>query len=159
MGCVLLIFLSRFFRTLALSVSGYQWADLAACVDWMSPFHQVLREELQTATPNALVHQQASKTFPAISPENQHNIQIHNIELRLMESGQERLAEAQRRSPLPSSAMAISEDVVMTPPDEEGDVQFPAPAVSRHRHNNSPTAAAAAAEPPASVFYSPDTSR
>ena len=75
--------------------------------------------------------------------------------MAILDKAQEKLAEAKsRKSPEPS-AMLASADVVMTPPEEEGDVKFYPGVASKHHH--SPTTPKTTAAAAASVFLSPSS--
>lgn len=55
---------------------GYQWLDIAACVQWMAPFATTLRE----------VGQEELKFFSQVASEDAHNIQTHSVDLALLVS-------------------------------------------------------------------------
>ena len=60
----------------ALSVSGYEWMDIAPCVQWMAPFAMTLRE----------VGQAELKFFSHVTHDDTHNIQTHDVDLNLLVS-------------------------------------------------------------------------
>lgn len=57
---------------LALSVSGLKHEDIAECVEWMSPFAEVLRE----------AGTMPARHFPDIPDDDQHNIQVTETQSR-----------------------------------------------------------------------------
>lgn len=64
----------------ALSVSGYQWMDIATCVQWMAPYATTLREAGAIDL----------KFFQHIQREDLHNIQTHTVDMTLLEKAQQR---------------------------------------------------------------------
>ncbi|XP_033753914.1 G1/S-specific cyclin-E-like [Pecten maximus] len=67
-------------KEIALSVSGFSWADILQCVSWMAPFAITVRESGPAEV----------KFFPNVAPEDSHHIQTHAIDLNLLEKAQER---------------------------------------------------------------------
>uniref|UniRef100_A0A1B6J588 Uncharacterized protein n=1 Tax=Homalodisca liturata TaxID=320908 RepID=A0A1B6J588_9HEMI len=86
---------------LATHVSGLSDEDLAACVDWMTPFWEVLKEEVPEYTKNY------SKLLAGFTKttmlDDSFNRQKHDISLSLLDSA---LSEAAKRTP----------SCLMTPP-------------------------------------------
>jgi len=140
-----------FDRQVALEASGYRWSDVQSCYEWMSAFVLALREDGAAPSP--------TKTFHNVSAENQHNIQAHTVELSTLDRALDRLAHLQsRKSPTPSGC--ILGDVLMTPPEEEGDVngllfQYAA-TTSQQEQQTTPKGATKPLETN-SVFLSPQT--
>lgn len=62
----------------ALQCSGFTWEEISSCIYWMTPFALALRE----AGPVEV------KTFSQIPLDDSHNIQVHNVDLSLLVSGQ-----------------------------------------------------------------------
>ena len=55
-------------------ISGYKWMDIAACVQWMTPFAMTLRD----------VGPAELKFFSQIPTEDTHAIQTHSVDLNLL---------------------------------------------------------------------------
>jgi cyclin E len=55
-------------------LTGYEWKDIAGCVQWMAPFAMTLRE----------VGAVDMKFFQHIPTENTHNIQTHAVDLGIL---------------------------------------------------------------------------
>ncbi|XP_061163487.1 G1/S-specific cyclin-E-like [Saccostrea echinata] len=93
-------------REMVLSVTGYEWKDLEPCVEWMAPFARTHMDEGSVEV----------KFFPSIPAEDSHNIQIHSVDLNMLERAQELQEEIQTllraRSPDPQ-AQVITQ---LTPP-------------------------------------------
>lgn len=147
-----------------MSASGYKWSDISPCVEWMKSFFYALREEQQNAQPNSMILIQPGKTFQNIPVENQHNIQSHTVELAILDKAQDRLAEIRnRQSPEPSLSLmmgvAANGEVIMTPPEEEGDIRFyPNAGVSKAPATpTTPKSSTSAGATASSVFLSPET--
>merc|ERR1719383_807783 len=68
---------------LALSVSGLRREDIADCVEWMEPFAAVLHE----------VGALPARHFPEIPEDDQHNIQVHSVDLTFLDAAQKRQEE------------------------------------------------------------------
>jgi cyclin E len=56
--------------------AGYNWTDIAACVQWMAPFATTLRESGSVEL----------KSFSQVPPEASHNIQSHVVDLSMLVS-------------------------------------------------------------------------
>lgn len=124
-------------ETVALAASGYEWKDIATCVNWMSAYAFALREESPLQP----------RSFHNVNVDNQHNIQTHTMELSMLDRAQSRLAllmtVTDRDSPDPSEVPPIPlASLELTPPDEEGDVVY-------HHHVNSATNRNVFMSPPA----------
>ncbi|XP_067652161.1 G1/S-specific cyclin-E-like isoform X1 [Haliotis asinina] len=95
-------------QDVALAVSGLSWQDILPCVQWMSPFAVTVREDGPVEI----------KFFPTVPSEDCHNIQIHNIDLTLLEKAQSRqedVMNAARRSPDITSQVIT----LLTPPNSD----------------------------------------
>jgi len=64
-----------YYRTFC-AITGYQWSDIADCVDWMSSFVATLND----AGPVDL------KFFNRVSASETHNIQTHVVNVSLLVS-------------------------------------------------------------------------
>ena len=95
---------------------GYQWEDIRACVEWMSPFAFAMR--------GSNISSGSSKIFTGVSKDDQHNIQSHSVELSILELAQQRQAyiaaeaENNRNSPDPQMQGVTVDHLEMTPPEE-----------------------------------------
>jgi len=72
--------------------AGYNWADIALCVQWMAPYATTLREAGTVEL----------KFFTQVPADATHNIQTHTVDLSLLEKAQARqtqLANSARSSP------------------------------------------------------------
>eukprot|EP00096_Caligus_rogercresseyi_P011785 TRINITY_DN4758_c0_g1_i1.p1 TRINITY_DN4758_c0_g1~~TRINITY_DN4758_c0_g1_i1.p1 ORF type:complete len:503 (-),score=137.21 TRINITY_DN4758_c0_g1_i1:1108-2616(-) len=104
----------------ALESSGYEWKDISSCVNWMSAFAFALREQCPLQP----------RTFHNVPSDNQHNIQTHTVELTMLDRAQERLVllmtTSDPDSPDPEDLPAPIHlgSLELTPPEEEGDVNF-----------------------------------
>ena len=91
----------------ALAASGYTYTDVAACIAWMAPHAQALKEDMPAQL----------KTFHTIAIENQHNIQSHSVEVATLTRAHQ-IAAKGRESPNPS--VMLSGIVDLTPPPDAG---------------------------------------
>lgn len=96
-------------ENLALRVSGYNWEDIESCVDWMSSVVYTLREADDLEVP----------TFTHIQQNDAHNIQVHGVNIELLEKAQARrrqIVSATQASPdLTQKSVACH----MTPPQSK----------------------------------------
>ena len=93
----------------ALSVSGYKWMDIAACVQWMTPFAMTLRD----------VGQAELKFFSQIPTEDTHAIQTHSVDLNLLEKAQTRATQvASQLRASPDCSVEVPN--IITPPSSKG---------------------------------------
>lgn len=90
---------------LALSVSGYKWFNLAACVQWMAPFAATTKE-------NGPVQ---PKFFQQVPEDDMHTIQTHDISLQLLEKAQLRLSQMK----FPAGDSSPVSHIFLTPPHSE----------------------------------------
>lgn len=134
----------------ALESSGYQWEDIASCVEWMAPFAFALRESGCEAT---------IKPMSDVIPEDYHNIQTHCLELAILEDAQHRQQllreenERNRHSP-DLSLQTLPVGIVMTPPDNENDVRA-GDETLRDAMNATPTFDPRSTNQQPSIFFSP----
>ena len=101
--------------------SGYSWDDISECVSWMSPFVFALRE---SAIPSSSIV--LSKLSANISADDIDNIQVHSIELAVLDRALHRQQlledDTNRYSPeLTSQNSNVLSSVEMTPPEEDND--------------------------------------
>ncbi len=101
--------------------SGYSWDDISECVSWMSPFVFALRESAIPSSSSVL-----SKLSANISADDIDNIQVHSIELSVLDRAHHRQLlledETNRYSPeLTSQNSNVLSSVEMTPPEENND--------------------------------------
>ncbi|XP_048779735.1 G1/S-specific cyclin-E-like [Ostrea edulis] len=93
-------------QEMVLSVTGFDWKDMEPCIQWMAPFAKTHMDEGPVEV----------KFFPSIPAEDSHNIQIHAVDLNMLERAQEIQEEIQTllraRSPDPQ-AQVITQ---LTPP-------------------------------------------
>ena len=61
---------------------GYRWEDIADCVEWMSSYVMALRE--------SGVEAPTLRSFSEVQPDDYHNIQVHTVELSVLEDAQAR---------------------------------------------------------------------
>lgn len=104
-------------RELALSVSGYKWADILPCVQWMAPFAVTIRE----------LGPMEVKFFSNIPSEDSHHIQTHVVDLNLLEKAQLRQEEftyLNQGSPPDLQAQVIT---TLTPPQSDKKVHSQSP--------------------------------
>jgi cyclin E len=109
--------------TMALHTSGYAWADLAPCVGWMAAAALALRERAPLQP----------KQFPGIQPDDAHHLQMHSVDLPLLERAQERqrallLGQGARESPdlaLQTGLQTRVSGLANTPQESEGDIMYP----------------------------------
>ncbi|KAK7864292.1 hypothetical protein R5R35_009548 [Gryllus longicercus] len=111
-------------KEMALFVTeGLQWFDITSCVLWMKPFAEVLREgnPIDGTSLRAVASWQnsncaLSRTVPRIVSDDAHNIQMHSIDLRLLERAQQRLlAQQQTALCIEESPVAVAPGL-LTPP-------------------------------------------
>lgn len=112
-------------RELSLFVSGLQWGDIAACVQWMAAFVRVVREEGQTQVTAAVRQGTASsetntgsgllKSMPHVVVDDSHNIQTHVVDLQMLDKAKARLNQilSVEESPL---AVAPAPGLLTPPP-------------------------------------------
>jgi len=112
-------------EAIALSVSGYQWRDIAACVRWMSAFAFALRESGPFQ----------ARFFPGILPDDAHHIQSHSVDLDILAKAQSRQQDLAngglRDSPDPENQPPPPTRLDSTPQEAEGDIMDP-PCVTSH---------------------------
>ncbi|XP_037088409.1 G1/S-specific cyclin-E-like [Pollicipes pollicipes] len=97
-------------RELTVRISGYTWLELSPCVTWLGPFFVTLR-------PHVLPH---VPPFDRVQEGDRHNIQIHAVNLQILEEAQKRSAEQEEahcQSPAQPPAPRPS---FLTPPDSGG---------------------------------------
>ena len=117
---------------------GYRWEDIADCVEWMSSYVMALRE--------SGVEAPSLRSFSEVQPDDYHNIQVHTVELSVLEDAQARAqllqdelrsfsSDCNERTLTDDEADTVSspseaqtgvphEAVLMTPPVETGDRQI-----------------------------------
>lgn len=66
---------------------GYKWDEISPCVNWMAPFVFALRESQMSP---ALIA--PSKPMTNVSSDDVHNIQVHGVELSVLDRALERQA-------------------------------------------------------------------
>lgn len=110
-------------ETMALHTSGYTFADLAPCVRWMAAAALALRERAPLQP----------KQFQGIPPDDAHHLQMHSVDLPLLERAQEHqrlllLGQGARESPdlaLQTGLQTLVSGLDHTPQEGEGDVMYP----------------------------------
>ncbi|KAJ9583124.1 hypothetical protein L9F63_022538, partial [Diploptera punctata] len=116
-------------REFALYVSGLQWGDIAKCVEWMSAFASVVREEGQSmvlasvrqgsVTTDSSSSSGLIKSIPHIVLDDSHNIQTHIVDLQMLDKAKARLSETATCSETPESPRHQSA-APLTPPSSSG---------------------------------------
>lgn len=93
-------------KEMVLSVTGFEWEDLEPCVEWMAPFARTHMDEGSVEV----------KFFQSIPAEDSHNVQIHAVDLNMLERAQELQEEIhtllRARSPDPQAQIITQ----LTPP-------------------------------------------
>ncbi|XP_071443791.1 G1/S-specific cyclin-E1 [Hetaerina americana] len=146
-------------KEIALSVSGFRFADIKLCVDWMSAFVIELKESgamaqlpaqlesvwtrlgLGTSGDGGTRGSALLKTIPRLVVDDSHNIQTHLVDLDLLEKAQERLSR-------------LSSSKVATPPLVLTLSTSSSPTSSRDTDESSPAKSLALLTPPASSVKS-----
>lgn len=96
-------------QELALFVSGYQWSDIFACVQWMTPFAGTVREQGPLAV----------KFFTNVPSEDSHMIQTHVVDLKLLEKAQVRRDELKYMDHGSPSDIQAQSIIQLTPPSDK----------------------------------------
>nr|CAD7597459.1 unnamed protein product [Timema genevievae] len=104
-------------RKMTLSVSGMQWSDIEACVNWMSAFVSTLRETESSLESQALPEHTSDivRAMPHIIMDESHKIQTHSIDLNMLETAQQRLSSQSCIDVSPLKEVPSS-PTVLTPP-------------------------------------------
>ncbi|XP_046395223.1 G1/S-specific cyclin-E1 isoform X2 [Ischnura elegans] len=145
-------------KEVALSVSGFRFADIKPCVEWMSAFAIELKDSMDqlptqlesvwarlglgTAAADGGTRGSALlKTIPRLVVDDSHNIQTHLVDLDLLEKAQERLAR-------------MTSEQVRTPPLVLTLSTSSSPSSSKDTDESSPAKSLALLTPPASSVKS-----
>ncbi|XP_043239129.1 G1/S-specific cyclin-E-like isoform X1 [Amphibalanus amphitrite] len=96
-------------RELTIRISGYSWFELSPCVTWLGPFYVTLRDHLLCHVP----------PFDRVPDTDRHNIQIHAVNLQILEEAQKRSEEQEAQLCMSPQATAERPDF-LTPPDSGG---------------------------------------
>lgn len=89
-------------------LSGYSWLELAECVEWMAPFFTALHHHQLNHVPH----------FEKVSSSDFHNIQVHAVNLNILEEAQQCCVQAESAafsSPQPNTGFTENGELVSGP--------------------------------------------
>ncbi|XP_065064793.1 G1/S-specific cyclin-E1-like [Rhopilema esculentum] len=86
-------------------VTGYQLKDLCKCIQWLVPFHEVVKDRKVNSI----------KQFDKIPFDDAHNIQVHNSGISLLDQVHERMRKASTMEAITRTS-PIQYEGILTPP-------------------------------------------